>query len=221
MAVDVQNFETFLAQVSSRLRHDLKGGLITVRMGLEGIDDDDIKPLLVEKLVELESLSDKLVKLLRMGSFQQTQIRTSAMMADLESWVQTHLPALTLSMAGLDSVPVWNCDVDAVLMAFVELLENSQRAQAKNCHFEFSKEMGWVKIRVTDDGVGLGVSDSLDQESLSDKLCELGFSHWDSTGLGLSVVRQCVLGHGGTIEHRFEEGSRRLCTLLSFPEVTS
>ena len=68
-------FQIFLSKVASRLRHDLKGGLITLKMGLESLPDEEaLKPLLLEKSQELVDLSDKLVLLLRMGQLTPQRV---------------------------------------------------------------------------------------------------------------------------------------------------
>ena len=52
------SFQSFLSKIASRLRHDLKGGLITLKMGLESLSDEEgLKPLLLDKAQELVDLS--------------------------------------------------------------------------------------------------------------------------------------------------------------------
>ena len=191
------SFQTFLSQVASRLRHDLKGGLITLRMGMESLSDDEtLKPLLLGKAQELVSLSDKLVLLLRMGSPKLESLRPEAVFAQAARHAEDMFPPLQVTIEAKERLDPWSLDPEAVDFAVLELCENASVAGATQMTIRLSRCESFGIVRLQDNGSGLN---DLDQRELAE-LRTLGVSRWKRSGLGLTVVDRCVVAHGGSFQ---------------------
>jgi signal transduction histidine kinase len=189
------SFQRYLSQVASRLRHDLKGGLITLKMGLESLGDgEDLKPLLLEKTDELVELSDKLVLLLRMGELAKVKTNPQSLFRHAASRAEELFPPLKVEVIPSDGESDrWEVDPDAVTYAVLELAQNASLARAQKLTIRMdSNQKG--RVSVTDDGTGL--SDGSPEAVQG--LLELGRSGWNRSGLGLSIVEGCMRGHGGS-----------------------
>jgi nitrogen fixation/metabolism regulation signal transduction histidine kinase len=190
--VDEGDFQTFLSKVASRLRHDLKGGLITLKMGLESLPDEEgLKPLLLEKSRELVDLSDKLVLLLRMGHLKRQEVRPRSLFQQAAIQAQNLFGPMVVSVQtspGLEDV--WQVDPDAVTYAVLEACQNASLAGAETLLIELQPR---GRVSLTDDGQGLG-----EGKDLSD-LTEVGVSHWARSGLGLAIIERCMTEHAGRV----------------------
>lgn len=186
------DFAAVVSEVSGRLRHDLKGGLITLRMGLEALsDEEELKPHLLERTEHLETLADKLILLLRMGQMRPYPVRVSALLGEFRSRVAERFPTFELELVnGCDDLKP-ELDSDAVLLAWMELVENAVLAQATKLVLKASLSDEVLNFEASDNGVGVKSEDSLEQ------LTTLGVSHWQRPGLGLAIVDGCVRGHLG------------------------
>lgn len=190
-----EEFSNFLSGVASRLRHDLKGGLITLKMGLEALSEkEELKPLLLERTEQLVGLSDKLVILLRMGQMSRRSTRLSALLGEFCSQTHDRLPGLTVELPAETAVERPEVDGDALILALLELAENAQLAGATTLSVRTEASGGGFFLEVCDNGEGVLTSDTT--ESLSN----LGYSRWERSGLGLSIVRRCAKGHGGDLD---------------------
>lgn len=189
-------FAGFLAAVASRLRHDLKGGLITLRMGLEALpEQEDLKPLLLERTLHLESLADKLVLLLRMGQMRPEKVRLSAVLGEFRTRLSDRFPDLELSLpADLgDARPT--VDADALIYALMEVAENAHLAGAGKLDLQArTSNQGQLQLTLRDDGRGPEPGDA--GENLP-ALLALGVSRWGRAGLGLAIAEMCARSHGG------------------------
>jgi signal transduction histidine kinase len=197
--MESSEFAGFLSAVASRLRHDLKGGLITLRMGLEALpEEEDLKPLLMERAVQLEGLADKLVLLLRMGQMRPERMRLSAVLGEFAGRVADRFPALVLRLPEDLGAARPSLDGDALVYALLELAENAQLAGASR--LEVSAQLGpseqEVRLTLIDDGRGV---ESSEGEDLS-PLLALGTSRWGRAGLGLAIADMCARGHGGRLK---------------------
>lgn len=187
------DFASFLASVASRLRHDLQGGLITLRMGLETLpDEEELKPLLIAKTRTLESLSEKLVILLRMGGRERQPARPAALGGEWRQRVAERYPGLDVEVVIESPDERLSVDAEAVLQALMELVENSHLAQARSVRLEI-RSQPHVAFTLQDDGVGLlGEADPL-------RWTALGESGWGRSGLGLTIAQRCAQLHGGDL----------------------
>lgn len=191
-----ESLDSYLGGVASRLRHDLKGGLITLRMGLEALsDDEDLKPLLLERAQFLEGLADKLTLLLRMGQITLEPVRLSALLSEFRTQANARFPDLEVllpdNLTGLKP----EIDGEALIFALLELAENAQIAGATRLELQVRPAAeSWV-LEIRDNGQGLSESD----DQSTKRLATLGHSGWGRSGLGLSVAQRCALGHGGDL----------------------
>lgn len=205
------SFQTFLSQVASRLRHDLKGGLITLRMGMESLSDEEaLKPLLLTKAQELVSLSDKLVLLLKMGRPQIELLRPETVFAQAANHAENLYAPLQVAVVAKESLDLWDLDPEAVEFAVLELCENAGAAGATEMTIHLSHCENFGIVRLQDNGSGLN---DLDEQELAE-LRKLGVSRWKRSGLGLTVVDRCMVAHGGSF--RLLPQSRGLVVELKF-----
>ena len=103
-----------------------------------------------------------------------------------------------------------NCNQIRLARAITNVLENAFHAvDPQSGRIELTvdqAESGRVRIRVRDNGVGM------DQGELA-RLWEPGFSRSNSTGLGMSFIRQVVEQHQGTIGVESEKGRSTTVTI--------
>lgn len=198
------NFQEFLSQVASRLRHDLKGGLITLKMGLESLDDEEgLKPLLMEKTQELVDLSDKLVLLLRMGQVDKQRVSPLGLCKQVASRAEELYPQLKVHVPENADVGRWSLDPDAVIYAALELCQNATHAGAKSVTIGLARGQEQNSVIFTDDGEGWP------QETALSDMVQLGRSGWGRSGLGLAVVDRCMKEHGGRFRLAKESASTK------------
>lgn len=190
-------FQQYLSKIASRMRHDLKGGLLTLKMGVESLDDEEtLKPLLLEKAEELVQLSDKLVLLLRMGETKRTWIGVGGLSRHILSQVNEKFGGLEIELRLEGDEQRWFVDPDALTYAVLELVQNSLRAGAGRLVLSLGMDdSGRGLVGLQDDGQGL--REAGDEELT--RLRDFGQSGWGRTGLGLSIVEGCALSHQGEL----------------------
>jgi two-component system osmolarity sensor histidine kinase EnvZ len=210
--MEAQEFAGFLSGVASRLRHDLKGGLISLRMGLEALPEEEaLKPLLLERARSLETLSDKLVLLLRMGQMRPEPVRLSALLGEFRARLANTHPRLRLELPTALGEARPRVDSDALLYGLLELAENAALAGASRLKVEARLEARQVELSLRDDGGGPAPDDARDPLA---SLSPLGVSRWGRSGLGLAIAECCARGHGGELRLRAAEGGGMQAVLV-------
>lgn len=205
--MDGGEFQAFLSKIASRLRHDLKGGLITLKMGLESLPEEEaLKPLLLEKSQELVELSDKLVLLLRMGQVNPQAVRPCSLFGQAATQAENLYRPLKVEVEpGTDLEETWTVDPDTVTYAVLEACQNASLAGADRVTIRLSPG---GKVSIFDNGKGL--TENLDLDGLK----QLGVSHWGRSGLGLAVIDRCMSGHNGRVS--LEPGDDGFSVKLDF-----
>lgn len=191
--MEVHEFQVLLSKVGSRLRHDLKGGLITLKMGLESLPDEEaLKPLLLEKSQELVDLADKLVLLLKMSQIKSHALRPGSLFAQAAGQAEALFTPLRVRVEAerLAEDERWDVDPDAVTYAVLEICQNAKLAGATEVVVELVS--GGI-VRLSNSGQPPDGSQDPAQ------LTEVGVSHWGRSGLGLAVVERCMSEHGGGV----------------------
>ena len=199
-------FQQLVSKIASRMRHDLKGGLVTLKMGLESLDDEEgLKPLLLAKAQEMVDLSDKLILLLRMGETKKCGVALTGLVQHITREITTKYPKLKFACEAPEMEVRLLVDPDALAYAVLELAQNALLAGATQLRTVIhSPENGQISFVFTDDAPVGSASTSLELS----KCLEFGSSGWDRSGLGLSIVEGFAAAHGGRMEVSREEAWR-------------
>ncbi len=94
-----------------------------------------------------------------------------------------------------DDLPAANVDVEQLGQAVENLIRNAQQATGQDGTIEVytGRHDNTVQIRVSDDGPGI-------PPDVHDRIFEIFFTTKDAgSGLGLTIVKQIVEAHGGTV----------------------
>lgn len=205
-----ETFLVHLSKIASRMRHDLKGGLLTLKMGLESLDDEEaLKPLLLGKAEELVDLSDKLILLLRMGETKKCRVGLGGLAQHLTREVGLKYPKLAFECRVSEPERRVYLDPDALSYAVLELAQNSTLAGAGKISAALEAGTETV-LSFQDDGSG-------EPETDPAKLREFGYSGWSRTGLGLSIIESFAAAHDGRLELASVDG--RLTVSLIVPTM--
>ncbi len=185
--------------LASTFRHDLKGGLISLRMGLESLEDEvDLKPLLLQTQSQVERLADQLLGLLRTESLMRTPISCGALLNELTSRLQTHYRDLHIEQAKPSAPLRLSVDTEALWMAFREAAENAIAQEATRLVLSVEPAGESALLRLSDNGRGLEGAPS------------------DEEGLGSHLIGRCLHAHGGSarlVENRLGTGASLELTL--------
>jgi signal transduction histidine kinase len=104
----------------------------------------------------------------------------------------------------LDStLPLVSGDEELLRQAFINILQNAEQAMAQGGAVRIrtrAEDPDWVRVVVTDQGVGIAPEDL-------DKIFKLYYtSKPGGSGIGLSIVYRIVQLHDGTVEAKSEPG---------------
>jgi len=90
--------------------------------------------------------------------------------------------------------PVWG-RADRLQQVFMNLIDNAHKAMPQGGVLEIRsfQKGGGVCVQFTDTGMGI-------PEEMRDRIFEPFFSTWGGTGLGLSVAREILQEHKGSID---------------------
>jgi signal transduction histidine kinase len=191
----------------SAVGHDLRTPLTAMRINLEFITDQDLRERLVEYLDELQALTEQVLSAARgTGGEPRRNVDLSALVeslvADLDdlgepvSW-QNHAPA-----------PV-SCRPNEIRRAVRNLVENAL-AYGRKADVQIAERADGYDVVVEDDGPGIPDND---RQRVFEPFVRLESSRnaaTGGTGLGLTLVKAIVEGHGGAIvlENRAGGGLR-------------
>ena len=180
----------------SAVGHDLRTPLTAMRINLEFIEDDDLRQRLLENLDELQALTEQVLSAARgTGGETRRNVDLSALVeslvADLDdlgepvTW-RNHEPA-----------PV-NCRPNEIRRAVRNLVENAV-AYGRKADVQIAERADGYDVVIED--AGPGIPDN-DRQRVFEPFVRLESSRnaaTGGTGLGLTLVKAIVEGHGGAI----------------------
>ncbi len=183
-----------LTQLAPKLRHDLRGPLINLRLGLQllevGEENQEILESLFQEVDKAESLVNKLVDLAAAESPKLATVRMGAVVHQFASEREVHL--------GLVEESIVETDADLSLKLLGYLLENAHQAGAKMVRVSLTEGEGQVRLTMEDDGEGISAE-------ILPKVSEPGFSTRALNGLGLAIAAAFARSHGGRLELSLSE----------------
>jgi len=199
-------------EMARRVAHEMKNPLTPMRLALhrlarsqgEGGTGEEAIAVIAEEVGRLEELAQQFSQLGRPPEGPRSAVDLRELLAGL---LETDVaPPVTTELDAPDGLPLVDGYYDALLRLFRNLIQNAVEAM-EGCEGERrvtvrirglgndgGEGSGWVEVRIADRGRGL-------PEGVEDRIFEPDFTTKSrGTGLGLTLVRQAVVAHGGTIE---------------------
>jgi signal transduction histidine kinase len=206
-----------LGQVAARITHEVRNPLSSIGLNAEMLEEElealpaaqapEARALvraISEEVERLRGVTEQYLRHARRSVAERTPQDLSALLRSLLDFVRAELDARDVGVE-LDVPPELPVLVDApkLRQALLNLIRNAWEAmprggrltvRAVSVHGEGDEP--WVRIDVVDRGSGL-------PELALDRVFEPFFSTKErGTGLGLAVVREIVLAHGGRVSAR-------------------
>ncbi len=201
----------------SAVGHDLRTPITSMRINLEFVDDDELREGLMRNLDELQALTEQVLASAKgTGGEQPRQVDLSALVeslcTDLDemgepvSWVN-HAPA-----------PI-ACRPNEIKRAVRNLVENAV-AYGRKAEVRISDTKDGYEVLVEDEGPGIAAGD---RQRVFEPFVRLESSRNEATGgtgLGLTLVKAIVEGHGGVVELENRPGGG-LCVRMRLPRMAA
>lgn len=202
------------------ISHDLRTPLTRLRLRAERIRDPELRDGILHEVVRISGMLDETLEYLRPGTREEP---TSPV--DLSSLLQTICTEFgdvghDVTYAGPSRL-AWVCRPKALARAVTNVVDNAvQHGSAVRVDLRAS-DGGMVEIEVADDGPGIPAPL---REKVFDPFFKGDHSRPAATGrgfgLGLSIARDVVRGHGGCIE-LLDRLPRGLLVRMSLPRNPS
>ena len=194
------------------LVHDLKTPLTTVQglVSLSSMMEQD--PLLREYLAKISDATTSMSEMISEILYEDRKgpVATEDLFRTVLAQASIHIAQEKIEYTNHCPQTLLNCNQIRLARAITNVLENAFHAvDPQSGRIELTvdqAESGRVRIQVRDNGVGM------DQGELA-RLWEPGFSRSNSTGLGMSFIRQVVEQHQGTIGVESEKGRSTTVTI--------
>ncbi|HEV2131730.1 MAG TPA: HAMP domain-containing sensor histidine kinase [Longimicrobiaceae bacterium] len=203
-ALEAERTRTWIA-MARRVAHELKNPLTPLRLAVHTLSRSEVanSPAAREALEVIGAESDRLDELARafaqFGRLPEGPPSEIDLRELLDYLLRTHLPpAITWRLDAPEELPLIQGHHDALARAFANLLLNAADALdgaegTVHVTLEVAAEGEAIEARIADSGPGIP------PEHL-ERIWEPDFSTRSrGTGLGLTLVRQTVQAHGGSI----------------------
>jgi signal transduction histidine kinase len=200
-------------QMLAAISHDLRTPLTRMRLRAEFVEDDDQRSKMLHDIGQMESMITETL------AFARDDItREPRREEDLDEMLDHLCESLgetgqEARYAAVGPVAI-RCSPTALRRAFGNLLENATK-YGQRARLRLSQSPGHVVVEIDDDGPGIPADM---QEAVFQPFFRLESSRNRDTGgvgLGLSVARTIIRGHGGdiTLANRPEGGLRATIVL--------
>ncbi|MGK9232063.1 HAMP domain-containing protein [Inquilinus limosus] len=204
------------SRMLAAISHDLRTPLTRLRLRAERIDDPELRDGILHEVVRISGMLDETLEYLHPGIREERMSRV-----DLSSLLQTVCTEFAdvghgVAYAGPPRL-AWICRPNALTRAVGNVVDNAvQHGSAVRVGLKLG-DSGAAEIEVADDGPGIPAP-------LRQKVFDPFFKGDDARpattgrgfGLGLSIARDVVRGHGGGIE-LLDGEPRGLIVRMSLP----
>ena len=194
------------------LVHDLKSPLTTVQglVSLSSMMEQD--PLLREYLGKITDATTAMSEMISEILYEdkKSPVSTEDLMRIVLAQASIHIAQEKIHYANRCPQVQIRCNALRLARAVNNVLENADHAiDPERGRIDLTVDQprpDRVRIRVRDNGVGMDPGEL-------EQLWQPGFSRNDSTGLGMSFIRQVVEQHRGTVEVESEKGRATTVTI--------
>ncbi len=223
MADGLEKLEGLRKSMVSDIAHELRTPLTNLRGYFEGLSDTVLPPsvdtfrMLEQETLRLVDLVDDLQQLSKAESaeafLQRRQFQVAAMIAQLLPLFQLRFQAKQI---GVDvQVPdalTLVADFDKILQALRNLLENALRYSPEGGRVSISGRQltDMVEISVTNSGEGIAAADLPYIFERFFRADRSRSREHGGAGIGLAIVKQLVIAHGGQVGAESRSGLTRI-----------
>lgn len=203
-----------LGRLTSGVAHEVKNPLNAMMIHVEllkerledaGVDVRQSLEVIGSEIRRLDRVVQGFLKFMRPQELMLKPVDLNAMLqsvcALLEAESQSHGVRFVLDLDA--DLPAVSADEELLRQAFINVLQNAVQAMPTGGAVRLRTRpdaLDWVRVTVTDQGVGIAPEDV-------DKIFKLYYSSKvGGSGIGLSVVYRIVQLHDGTIEAKSEPG---------------
>ena len=187
-------------QVLAAISHDLRTPITRMRLRLEFIDDAEQRSKMEADLQEMEAMIAATLSFARDEANAEPRVATDIAVLLKRVVEDAKAAGHDVRYAGPD-----HRDIVASPMllrrAFANLIDNAIR-YGERARVGLAAAPGAVRIAIEDDGPGIPESETEKVFAPFYRLEGSRSRETGGTGLGLTVARNAILGHGGTIELR-------------------
>lgn len=207
----------------SMVSHELKMPLAAIKTSTELLKDADENELIdkdemIEKILRNVDRQTRMVNdLLDLSRIESGMMNFNKEEVDLHEVVSTSIETVEKTAYDLgigiytsipEHLPGITGNKDALVSVFVNLLNNSLKFTpwGGRIDIDIVELEQYIQATVKDNGIGLGTDDI---GKIFEKFYRLGndiYNNTNGTGLGLTIAKGIVEGHGGTIEVESKEG---------------
>ena len=208
----LQRFVHDRTQMLAAISHDLRTPLTRMRLRAEFVDDDEQRGKMLHDIGEMETMISATLAFAR-----DDVTREPRKEEDLDELLDHLCESLAetgheMRYEAVGPVPI-RCSPTALRRAFANLLENATK-YGQRARVALSQAQGQVTVEIDDDGPGIPPEM---REQVFQPFFRLESSRNRDTGgvgLGLSVARTIIRGHGGDISLANRPGGGLRATIV-------
>ena len=223
MADSLEKLEGLRKSMVSDIAHELRTPLTNLRGYFEGLSDTVLPPsvdtfrMLEQETLRLVDLVDDLQQLSKAESaeafLQRRQFQVAAMIAQLLPLFQLRFQAKQIDVdVQVPDALTLVADFDKILQALRNLLENALRYSPEGGRVSISGRQltDMVEISVTNSGEGIAAADLPYIFERFFRADRSRSREHGGAGIGLAIVKQLVIAHGGQVGAESRPGLTRI-----------
>ena len=173
--------------------------------------------MLIEQIENLSRIASTFSTFAKLPEAQFNRVDVAATVSSTVTLFTDNLDNIEISYKGLTSGVYCMADKEQLIQVFNNLLKNAVQSipsgQSGKIEVLFTTEEKWIEIQVKDNGKGI-------EEEVKGKLFTPNFTTKSTgMGLGLSISRNIILAHGGTITFDSKAGEGTTFT-VTLPRIS-